>query len=159
MRDPRRKSKKKSSPTKSTKDTMRRFIKNHGLQVLAATALIAGTAAAVKVTHDRHKTYQYAEDSYSAPTTKDTNPWTIPEQVSDELHPVISEATIAGLREEYKIVVVDWVYEKDREDDKYYESGKQSRLTVDTSKFLQEAWSDPESRLVTFVRHPFSCAN
>ena len=170
MRDPPRKirrrvkpshntrSRRKIKPSNTGKDNILKFLRNHGLQIIAATALIAGTAAAVKVTHDRNQTYNNAKISY-IPPKNDYSPWIIPNEKSDKLHPVVSETNLTGTKEEFKILVVDWVYDKDRENNKYYESGKQEALTEETRGFLQNAWENNLSRLVTFVRHPYSCAN
>ena len=172
MRHPHRKSRRRVKPSNNTrsrrkikpsntgKDNVLKFLRKHGLQIIAVTALIAGTAAAVKITHDRNQTYNNAKISYIPPKNDYSHsPWIIPNDKSDILRPVVSETNLTGTKEDFKILVVDWVYDKDREDNKYYESGKQEELTVETRGFLQNAWENNLSRLVTFVRHPYSCAN
>ena len=157
----------KESKRRGRRESFKKFIKNYGWQTLVAAAIIAGVAGSAKLASDRRLKLDYASDKYEE-IVKPGLKWVTPECVDGdegttrtERHPVISEVSIDIEHDRWdsKIVVVDWVYVKEREEKRFMDLATQKELTDSSRDVLMDAWKMSSAKLVTFVRHPYSCSN
>ena len=127
---------------------LKRIVKDYALPALALAAVAVGVAGASAVAYNAHQTRAAADAAYHDPDVSDL--WTHRGEMRKM--PVISTAEFKGI----PITIVDWVYDQDRFRSTFDAAAPITEAQLET---LCKAWGDKSARLITFVRHPFSCAN